>query len=204
MRNKQICWTFRTVACAAGLILSAAGCGEAPFAPPLQGSSAGAGADLPVLAVALDGSVAYDSVGTGARLDSLLAETPYSAASRALKVTGEIGPEGGVLRAGRFVLTFSPDALHEKATVTMSLPDSTVMLCDLDISPGYLNAFTGPVELSLDTRGLAVNPTELSIYWYDPAEKRWVDMHATSDLLSETVEQPLSHFSTYAGGKAGW
>lgn len=202
MQSNPIRWAFLMVACATGVLL--AGCGLSPNAPTLDGSSASAGGEIAVLAVSPDGSVDYDSVGTGGELDSLMIDSLRSDSSCALKVTGEVGPLGGVLRAGRFVLNFPPDALPKPATVTMSLPDSTLMLCDLDISPVSMNDFAIPVELSLDIRGLSVSPSELSIYWYDPTPGRWVDMHATPDLTGQAVTESLTHFSTYAGGKAGW
>ena len=74
----------------------------------------------------------------------------------------------------------------------------------LGISPSYLNGFQVAVDLSLDTSGLSVKPSELSIYWYDPALEKWTDMHALADDSGQVLSQPLSHFSKYAGGKAGW
>jgi hypothetical protein len=74
----------------------------------------------------------------------------------------------------------------------------------MHISPDSLNSFKVPLSLSLDTRDLGVDPSTLSIYWYDPSSDLWWDMHSERDPLTGDVTESLSHFSRYAGGKAGW
>jgi hypothetical protein len=38
----------------------------------------------------------------------------------------------------------------------------------------------------------------------DPNAKQWVDTDPEKNQLERTVTSSLDHFSTYAGGKAGW
>lgn len=135
---------------------------------------------------------------------------------RSLTVTGTIdGKYGGRLRCGRFVLVVPPGAWGGKGNVTMSMPDSTVMLADLGIYPTTLNAFTVPVELCLVTEGISVSVDNLAMYWWDPAANTWraqtCDKNLTDNpelIVGETYTNgmviQLQHFSRYSGGKAGW
>ena len=135
---------------------------------------------------------------------------------RSLTVTGTIdGKYGGRLRCGRFVLVVPQGAWTGKGDVTMTMPDTTVMLVDLGIYPLKLNAFTTPVELCLVTEGLSVSVDNLAMYWWDPAAGTWksqvTDKNLTDnpeliynqDYTNGMVIQ-LQHFSRYSGGKAGW
>ena len=87
----------------------------------------------------------YDSV-------PMAADPVEGTLDRSLKVTTTIdGHEGGRMRCGRFVLVVPQDAWVGKGDVTMSMPDTTVMLVDLDINPISLNKFAQPVTLCLVT-----------------------------------------------------
>jgi len=114
------------------------------------------------------------------------------------------GSMGGVVRSGRWTVTVPPGAFSGVGTITVSVADRNALVCDLDIKPGSLNKFALPVALSLSTQGLPVDPTTLTIYWYDPLTKTWVDVHGTGDSGKQTLTALLYHFSTYAAGKAGW
>lgn len=204
-RAKTTWLTWASVAAVLGIAL--VGCTDLPFEPSAEApASSNGSSELPVLTVAPDRGVAYDSLPSG---EELYQKYPYSVypvdGSPALSVSAKIdGSAGGSLRGGRFVLRVPAGAYDGIATVTMTLPDSTVMLCDMEISPVSLNAFKVPVDLRLDTSDLSIDPSELSIYWYDPLRERWVDMYATPDPVSGGITESLSHFSRYAGGKAGW
>jgi hypothetical protein len=73
------------------------------------------------------------------------------------------------------------------------------------------------VKLALDTTGLNVACDSLTMYWYDPDRKDWVDMHVETELEDDPaflglpfpsnmkgIAATLEHFSRYGGGKAGW
>jgi hypothetical protein len=124
---------------------------------------------------------------------------------------------GSKMRCGRFFLTVPPGAFLGLGTITMTTVDSTVMICDLEIHPDNLNAFRAPVRISMCTNGADVDPDSLTMYWYNTETKKWVDIGADkhpSDVAECTggpyppnmvgIVSSLSHFSRYAGGKAGW
>lgn len=114
------------------------------------------------------------------------------------------GSVGGSLQAGRWTVVVPPGAFSGVGTVTLTVPDRTAIACELDIKPGSLNKFVTPVLLSFSTQGLNVDPAALTLYWYDPQTKTWVDVHGTGDSGKQTVTAPLWHFSIYKAGKAGW
>src|SRR6266850_7158339 len=79
---------------------------------------------------------------TIADTDTVVADYPSSVKTcdRLLEARADVaGHEGGVLHCGRFTLRIPPDAFEGTATIKMSVPDSLLMLCDMDISPGSLN-----------------------------------------------------------------
>jgi len=197
---------------AAACALLVAGCGNdsrSPFRP--------AAPSLPVLVVGEDGNAGFVQA-------SWLSD---AGTSRALRVSKEVyGAKGGWVRCGRFLLTIPPGAFDSVATVTMSMPDTTAMVVDLEISPESRNQFAVPVVLACNTTRADVDPESVAIYWYDAAASKWVGMesdknlvHATDciDVLAESGEEVLdlsketdgltallSHFSKYSAGKAGW
>jgi hypothetical protein len=138
---------------------------------------------------------------------------------RALSVTTTIdGAVGGKIVCGLYVVTFPAGVFDGVGTVTMSMPDSTLMLCDLEVSPAALNDFQKPVGLDLHTTGTDADLDSLQIYWWDEETSTWIDMGCEKSTNFERVlesEQStpdpakgvrleLSHFSRYATGKAGW
>jgi len=109
------------------------------------------------------------------------------------------------MRAGRFSLKVPACAFKGVAQITMTMPDSTVMICDLAIAPLSLNRFAIPVELTADLS--SANMTDASgctNYWYDPSRRLWVSLVAKSRCSGTLITSSLQHFSTYGSGKAGW
>ena len=128
------------------------------------------------------GSIAGSKLVSGARADSLI--------------------------VGRFKLRIPAGAISGSATVSITVPDPTVLQCDLSINPGTANHFTSPVTLSSDFTGAVVaDPTTLVEVWFDEAAQVWRVVPGSSvDVANSRVVAPLSHFSSYgvAQGKAGW
>ena len=155
-----------------------------------------------------------DATTYRAAYDSTVVADPI--VDRSLSVTTRIdGANGGRIRCGRFVLVVPPGAWIGKGDVTVTMPDTTVMLADLGISPASLNKFAVPVELCLVTEGISVPVDNLGMYWWDPAAVRWQAQVTDKDLTDnpELIYQQdythgmvieLGHFSRYSGGKAGW
>ena len=199
-------------ALAAALLLGA-GCIMGP-AQPSSGDKAGWALSPPVqdpLVLTADGGTAdFETVPTDSAIDlavdaMIAVEGTGTLPDAGLSVSAEIdGAKGGSLHAGRFILTVPRGAFDGTATVTCRLPDSTMMLCDLQISAETPDQFKVPVVLSLDTRDLGVDDSTLSIFWYDPSVTGWRAMPTTVDSKESVVSVALTHFSRYCGGKAGW
>lgn len=204
---------------AAALSLSLQGCGDAPTAPETSTVVSGP----PLLVVGADGATSYE------RLTVATATDPVSGGSRSLKVSKEVvGSLGGWVRCGRFFLAFAPGAFDSVGTVTMSMPDSTLMLVNLEIAPARLNGFHAPVYLAANVTDTDAPSDSLAIYWMDPKSGSWTDVTTTRTVTSATdcvtevdgglsgggspdsnwatvgVTSTLQHFSTYSTGKAGW
>ncbi len=200
-----------------------AGCGNSPVGP-VQISSGGGGGDPnpavmgpEILVVHPDGTTSWTQLppGGGSPAGSL---TDPGATSSKLAVVEQVdGSVGAKMRCGRFYLLIPPGAFDGRGSVTMSMEDSTVMVCDLEIYPAELNNFHEPVKLALSVNDTDASPDTLSIYWHDPDKDDWVDMVVDKDLSNnpETTAAPcpvdmrgvmteLRHFSKYSGGKAGW
>lgn len=59
------------------------------------------------------------------------------------------GAAGGTFTFGRYRLEFPPGAVRGDGVVTISVPDPSVVGCDLSISPPSLNGFDRPVLLTV-------------------------------------------------------
>lgn len=51
--------------------------------------------------------------------------------------------------------------------------------------------------------GSITDPLSLRLFWSDPSTGNWVPL-ATAVNANFDLTSRLSHFSKYAGGKAGW
>jgi hypothetical protein len=193
------------------LALVVAGCGDSLQGPAPPGGDTGGTdpvgseplAGPEILTIAEDQTVRYQR----------LAAEPVDETPRSVHVSAVIdGAKGGSLRCGRFLLSVAAGAFEGEGTVSMSMPDSTVMVVDLEITPGELNDFKEPVKLCLLTDGTDLEEEELQIYWWDPDREDWKALGCDKDLsddtaitgTSEGLLTNLSHFSRYSGGKAGW
>jgi len=199
------------------LAVAAAGCGTSPTSPLATGGGTATPPSSPeVLKVNADGSVSFVLLPP-----MLLSSTPIPSdydPTRAVVVTARVdGAVGGRVVCGRFVATVPAGAFAGVGTITMTLPDSTLMLCDLEVSPIELNGFAVPVDLALHTSGTSADLDSLDIYWWDPAKSSWTSMGCQKTVLEPVladevltaepvtgVRLQLDHFSKYAAGKAGW
>lgn len=190
----------------AGMGLALAGCGQSPVGPgdsALNGGASVVSTPPPIVSFASDGTVGYVWAPVGA--PSLASPSPRPvSSSKAIE-----GCRGGTVTAGRFTVKLPPGAFLGVATVTVSMPDSSVMICDLTITAGpgcnAENRFDVPVDLTADVSapGLA-DASEVTMYWYDPDRDLWVDLFVESRHSGSEVTTSLHHFSKYGAGKAGW
>ncbi len=131
--------------------------------------------------------------------------------SQSLSGTAQIdGAVGGSLTVGRFTVTVPAGAYNGPATVTISAPDSTVLQCNLAISPGNIDRFVVPVTLSTSCAGIpGLDLSGLQTLWRNPADGLWYPEATSANVLAATVNTPLGHFSSYGVadtniGKSGW
>ena len=190
-----------------GAVLLLSGCGQSPVGPtdPSQGSGAGGTRQAPPLVtVAPDGTVTYVDAPYDTMKETPGGVLPLPPAS--VRASAWIsGSVGGVVRAGRFAVRIPAGAFLGLAQVTVTMPDSSMMLCDLSISPASANQFKVPVQLVADLS--ATDMTDAStctMYWYDPNRVLWKNLVAKTRTSGMLVVTELDHFSKYAAGKAGW
>ncbi len=199
-------WRASGLTILAGLILALGGCSQSPLAPDnpvLNGGSGGTFTSPQILVAAPDGSVSYVPASVEGTVGgtSNRSGTLTRSVSSSLKIDGS---KGGTVRAGRLSVMLPAGAFSGFATVTVSIPDTTVMQCDLSISPLSANSFKYPARLTVDCSGLAVDVSTLTTYWYDPVHAVWVSLVAYSTTSGTALSTSLNHFSKYAAGKAGW
>ena len=184
-----------------GTVLVLAGCSKSPLSP---GSPSGTASAPPIVSFDSDGAVSY----VGAPVGDQVAD-PMKAGGvtpRAVSSSSVIdGNRGGSVRAGRFSVRLPAGAFVGPATVTVSMQDSTVMICELSITPQAANKFKNSAELTADLSSPdVVDASAFTMYWYDPAKADWVNLFAKSRVNGSNVTTTLDHFSTYGAGKAGW
>ena len=131
-----------------------------------------------------------------------------TAAPRGVKDTGDHtfwldGAQGGTFTYGRVTVAFPPGAVSGRARVTIHVPQSATVECDLNISPAPLNQFSQPVRLTLNCQGTDVTPDNIAglcIYWHEP-KGGWVKVGDQVDPSTLSVSADLQHFSSY---RSGW
>ena len=219
-------WHFsvrvRALAAATLLLAFVTGCGTSPVEPNLEsdglgGDPAPAPTGPEVLVINPDGSVSYtrppaDDGSANASAVEVL-PTGDRKISESVEMDGDVG---GKMKCGRFVVLVPAGAFAGKGTVTMSMPDSTVMIVELEIAPAELNGFLKPVDLAITTTDVSVSPDSLQLYYYNPETKEWESLSCDNTVEDDPrlVEEelvttrglltPLQHFSKYSAGKAGW
>jgi len=183
----------------AALLSFLLGCGTSPTAPANLGGGGtviqGGNQSPPILKVNSDGTVSYLSVPRA----NLSGTTGGQSASAKID-----GNKGGKVTCGRFTVIVPPGAFIGPATITISVADPSVLVCDLSITPQAANRFKVPVQLVTDLKDLTVSVPSQTTYWYDPVHDQWVNLNASTDSSSKTVTAYLNHFSIYGTGKAGW
>jgi len=202
-------WRAKALAILIGVGLALGGCSQSPLAPESTTSAGGAGGGgtktsaPPLVSISADGSMDYvaapvDTLSDTLRVDVRLAKTVGQSAAID-------GARGGELRAGRFSLVVPAGAFQGLAVISMTMPDSTVMVCDLAITPSSLNKFSVPVQLTADLSSTNMKDASgCTNYWFDPTNVRWVSLSTKSRCSGSLVTSGLDHFSTYGSGKAGW
>src|SRR5207253_1628162 len=131
------------------------------------------------VSIAEDGTTGYVEVPDGTpSVDSLGVASPLKTVAHTVAIDGDLG---GEMRAGRFRLNVPAGAYKGVARITMTMPDSTVMVCDLAIAPVSANNFKVPVALTADLSSRSMTDASgCTNYWYDPSRLRWVSLVSKS------------------------
>jgi hypothetical protein len=197
------------LALATATLLALAGCGTQPLAPGSLAGGAGTDATVvessgpPILTFASDGTATFTPAPMDAPREDAheLLGLLNSLLSTTFKVID--GLLGGTVTNGRYSVEIPAGAIDGSGKVSLVMVDPNKMIVDLSITPLSLNSFSVPVTLVADTRGLALTEP-LTIYYYDPVQRKWIDLGATRDPNTGRLTVKLYHFSRYATGKAGW
>jgi hypothetical protein len=179
------------------LVLFVVGCGALPTEPLNHGT-----ADSPPGQVAMSALARAPSpdVASGPPIRTI---DPSEVAQAEI-----VGEAGGVVRARHVTLDVPKGAYHGSARISMVVADTSVLQCQLDITPATKNQFNVPVTLRFDATGRG-DVQLLKVWWFNPDSGKWVPVACTIDATHRTVSAKLSHFSLYkcAGdpqGRAGW
>jgi len=198
-------WRASALAVLVGACLVLGGCTLFPTAPSSSTTTSGTSTkkDPPPLAtIAPDGTMDFTPAPVESLPDDSVHVTQPSGLRASLYVDGAVG---GRIRAGRFSLEIPPGAFEGKGLVTLSMPDSTVMVSDVSIHPATLNHFREPVKLTADLSAPGMtDASDCTMYWYDPVRMSWVGLNSKSRCSGALITTTLEHFSRYGSGKAGW
>jgi len=106
--------------------------------------------------------------------------------------------EGGKVCLDRHTVIIPPGALKYDTEISISEPDPEYVLADF--GPDGLR-FSKPVQLTMRYGNLdlhEVSEDDLTIYWYNPRNKRWIDLNGQVDKNGQSVRVWTDHFSRYA------
>jgi len=198
-------WKSSTLSVLVGAVLAIAGCSTSPLAPNGTTGAGGSSEPPPLASIAPDGTMDF----IAAPVESMPGDTLRivgATADMALTGSAKIdGEKGGRLRVGRYLIDVPAGAWSGPAMVTLTMPDSTVMFCDLAIQPLAANHFKVPVRLTADLSAPGMtDASDCTNYWYDTSRTTWVSLASKSRCSGTQITTELEHFSQYGSGKAGW
>jgi hypothetical protein len=113
--------------------------------------------------------------------------------------------KGGAVSLGRFTLEIPPGALDADTHIKISVPDPSMVVCELE--PHGLQ-FNKQVTLTVNYGGTVAEQLEsskstLGVYWYNEATGRWQLVGKGLDPDRNLTQAKLEHFSKYGGGWTG-
>ncbi len=164
-----------------GALVALAGCGSSALqAPQTQDIKA------PTFELATRDSAVLHSIVAQVVTDSVVVD----------------GAKGGTLAVGSFRLDIPAGAFKGIATVGITQPDASVLVCDIHIFPASSNVFAIPVTLSSKLPdALALDD---HMMWFDPTRTSWQVIASAPDSARVELHSQLWHFSKYGCGRAGW
>lgn len=139
-------------------------------------------------AVPVVGPILDSVTGIGDQLGPL--ERVISAVSRLIN-----GLLGGKVQNGRYTLEFKPGSFNGLLRISIVDLGRERPGCDL-FPEGVL--FERPARLTVDLRGTPFDDGNVTVYWFDPATREWVDVGGVYSPATHSISTELEHFSTYA------
>lgn len=110
---------------------------------------------------------------------------------------------GGQIVYGKVRLDVPPSALDLATTTRYKVEIPSGNAFRINLYP-HRSKFREPVTLTIDLSD-AVNVGEhVALYWYDEDSNQWKNVGGAYDPVTKVLVAKLSHFSTYAPGRAGW
>ena len=107
---------------------------------------------------------------------------------------------GGLFTFDRYTVYLPPKFTDVAGvlTLTITVPDPNVLMCDLTISPDKANKFKLPVVLTTSYAGTSGTPGSVSELWFNPTTNLWETIQSQDNAVLLTVSTSLMHFSRYA------
>ena len=199
MRFSSSSWKMRSLA--AALLLSPAaffGCQGMPTAPVTEVQDPSRMLPPSAQMLAKGGSNAPGQIKKNS-IVAAVPDTPDSTGSRTFALRAATG---GSFTFGRYTVQFPPGAVSGDGRVTISVPDGTVIGCDLSIDPPALNNFVQLATLTIDMHKTNVKHSNLGTLqvWLAQTDG-WVDEGGTFDVQGWSISEQIPHFSVR---RAGW
>ena len=110
-----------------------------------------------------------------------------------------IGPNGGKLRLGKFVMVVPPGAVPETTTFVMRVPEAQVLKVRIRARDTMHYTFLAPVQITLDYSRCAVAPQDPTAWYVDEGTDAELEqMPGFNNSAAETFTLQTGHLSGYA------
>lgn len=113
--------------------------------------------------------------------------------------TKVIGPKGGKLKLGKFVMVVPPGAVPETTTFVMRVPLSKVLKVKIRARDAQHYTFLAPVQITLDYSRCSVAPSDPTAWYVDEGTDAELEqMPGFNNSNTETFTLQTGHLSGYA------
>jgi hypothetical protein len=110
-----------------------------------------------------------------------------------------IGPQGGTLRLGGFVMVVPPGAVLDTTTFVMRVPEAKVLKVKIRARGEQHFVFEKPVTITLDYSRCANSPADPTAWYVDESTNAELEqMPGFNDAPSQTFTLETGHLSGYA------
>lgn len=114
-------------------------------------------------------------------------------------VTKVIGPNGGKIKLGGFVMRVPAGAVPETTTFVMRVPQANVLKVKIRARDEQHYTFLAPVQITLDYSRCSAAPPELTAWYVDEnSDAELEQMPGVNDSHAQTFTLQTGHLSGYA------